>query len=67
MGKYSIANTTKEDRVKFANDAQAMAELGGTPITKEDKALIQQYIDGEIEIDVLQRMAIAKYTKVKSS
>lgn len=63
MGKYSIANTTKEERVKFANDAQAMAELGGTPITREDKVLIQRYIDGEIEINVLQQMAIDKYTK----
>lgn len=63
MGKYSIANTTKEERLKFANDAQAMAELGGTPITKEDKALIHRYIDGEIELNVLQEMTIAKYTK----
>lgn len=63
MSKYSIANTTKQQRAKFVADALAINSLGVKPLTKENRALLQTYIDGEIELEVLQKMAIDRYKK----
>jgi len=63
MSKYSIANTTKAEREKLVADAVAINSLGAEPLTKENQALFQKYIDGEMELDELQNMIIDKYTK----
>lgn len=63
MSEYSIANTTKEQRAKFVVDALAINALGAEPLTAENRALIQTYIDGEMELDDLRKTIIDKYTK----
>lgn len=63
MSKYSIADTTKEQRAKFVADAIAINALGAEPLTKENRALIQRYVEGDIEIDDLRKSIIDKYTK----
>lgn len=63
MDKYLIANSTREQRAKFVANAEAINALGAKPLTKENRVLIQNYIDGEIELDVLRKIVIDKYKK----
>lgn len=63
MDKYSIANTTKEQRERFVAEAIAINLLGAEPLTKENRDLLQTYIDGKNELDDLQKMIIDKYKK----
>lgn len=63
MSKYSIANTTKEQRAKFVADALAINALGAELLTKENQVFLQKYIDGENELHEILQMAIDKYTK----
>ncbi|MFP3723415.1 antitoxin VbhA family protein [Niallia circulans] len=67
MNKYSIVNTTKAEREKFVANAEAINALGAEPLTKENRALLQKYIDGEMELDVLRKITIDKYKKTKNS
>ena len=63
MNKYSIANTTKEQREKFVANAEAINSLGAEPLTKENRDLLQTYIDGENELNDLRKMIIDKYKR----
>ncbi len=61
MNKYGIPNTTKEQREKFVADAEAINLLGAEPLTKENRDLLQTYIDGENELNELRKKIIDKY------
>lgn len=63
MNKYSVTNTTKEQREKFVADALAINALGAEPLTKGNWALLQTYVDGENEIGEVLQIAICKYKK----
>lgn len=63
MSKYSIVDTTKEQRAKFVADALAINALGAELLTKENQVFLQKYIDGENELYEILQMAIDKYTK----
>ena len=63
MNKYGIANTTKEQREKFVVDAEAIKLLGAEPLTKENRDLLQTYIDGENELYELRKKIIDKYKR----
>ncbi|MEI3611323.1 hypothetical protein [Pseudogracilibacillus sp. SO30301A] len=63
MSKYSIVNTTKEQRERFVANAEAINLLGAIPLTKENRALLQTYVDGQNELDDLREMIIDKYTR----
>ncbi|MCM3023641.1 antitoxin VbhA family protein [Heyndrickxia ginsengihumi] len=63
MNKYSLAITTKAEREKFVAIAEAINSLGAEPLTKENRALLRMYVDGEIELDDLRKMIIDKYKK----
>lgn len=63
MRSYAIADTTKEQRAKFLADALAINSLGAKPLTKENRVLLQTYVDGEIELEALQQIVIDKYKK----
>ncbi|WP_062200844.1 antitoxin VbhA family protein [Massilibacterium senegalense] len=63
MSKYSIVNTTKEEREKFVANAEAINSLGAEPLTKENRALLKMYVDGDIELDDLRKKIIDKYKK----
>ena len=67
MKKYSIANTTREERAKRAARAEAINSLGAGPVAPEDELLFQRHIDGELEIEEVTQMLIDKYKKPKSS
>lgn len=64
MKKYSIANTTREERAKRAAMAQAINSLGAGPVAPEDESLFQRHIDGELEIEEVTQMLIDKYKKL---
>ena len=63
MNKYGIANTTKEQREKFVAEAEAINLLGAEPLTKENRDLLQTYIDGENELNELRKKIIDKYKR----
>ena len=63
MNRYSIANTTKEQREKFVANAEAINSLGAETLTKENRALLNRYVDGEIELDDLRKKIIDKYKR----
>lgn len=64
--KYSVSETTKVEREKIANDALGISTLDATEPTKETKALVNQYILGNMEIsDVLQK-TINRYKTVNA-
>jgi len=67
MGKYSIANTTREERAERSARAEAINSLGCKPVAPEDQELFQRHIDGELEIDEVTQMLIDKYKEPKSS
>lgn len=63
MSKYSIVNTTKEEREKFVANAEAINSLGAEPLTEENRTLLKMYVDGNIELDDLRKKIIDKYKK----
>ncbi|MDO7285883.1 antitoxin VbhA family protein [Shouchella clausii] len=63
MSKYNIANSTKEQREKYVVDALAINSLGAEPLTKENRDLLQSYVDGKIELKDLRKKIINKYKK----
>ena len=63
MKKYSIANTTREEREERAAMAQAINSLGAEPVAPEDEVLFQRHIDGELEIEEVTQLLIDKYKK----
>lgn len=60
--KYFIKNSTKEERQKRIDDAIAISMLGAPAPSQETMELYQKYIDGEMEIDEIQRILIEKFT-----
>ncbi|WP_285400369.1 hypothetical protein [Lysinibacillus sp. fls2-241-R2A-57] len=61
MGKYSIANTTREERAERSARAEAINSLGAKPVAPEDQLLFQRHIDGELEIEEVTQILIDKY------
>lgn len=64
MKKYSIENTTKEERAERLAQAAAINSLGAKKVAPEDQELYQRHIDGELEIEEVTQMLIDKYRKV---
>jgi precorrin-6B methylase 2 len=58
---YSVENTTKVQREKMALDALAISTLDAPEPTDETKKLVQQYIDGNMEIDEVLKKTIERY------
>ena len=63
MKKYSIANTTREERAERLAHATAINSLGGGIVAPEDEVLFQRHVDGELEIEEVTQMLIDKYKK----
>lgn len=63
LKKYSVANTTREEREKRLAMAKAINSLGAEPVAPEDEVLFQRHIDGELEIDEVTQLLIDKYKK----
>ena len=56
--KALIKNTTREEREHRVKGAIAIGSTGGLPPSKSAMVLIQKYIDGEMEIDEVQKEVI---------
>ena len=63
MGKdYSIKNTTKVQREKIANEALGISTLDAVEPSAEAKALVNEYVDGKIEIEDALKKIIDKHS-----
>ena len=58
---FSIKNTTKVQREKIANEALGISLLGASEPSKETKALVQEYIDGKMELEDVIKTTIKMY------
>jgi hypothetical protein len=63
--KYSVAETTRVEREKIANDALSISTLDAAEPTQQTMELVNQYIMGNLEIsDILER-TINRYKAAK--
>lgn len=61
--KYSIKDTTREERKDIVKKALAISLMGADMPSDDVLELAKQYIDGKIEIDELQKKVLEKYKK----
>ena len=61
--KYLISETTVEERKKIVKDALGLTLLGADMPSDEVLELARKYIEGKIELDVIQKKVLCKYTK----
>ena len=59
--KYSVAETTKVQREKYANDAIALLTLDASEPSAEAKQLMREYIDGKCELNDAAKRMIERY------
>lgn len=59
--KYSVKDTTRVQREKIASDALAISILDAPEPTENTKKLINEYINGNMEIDDVLEETLAKY------
>ncbi|MBR1737457.1 MAG: hypothetical protein IJ736_10660 [Firmicutes bacterium] len=59
--KFSVKETTKIQREKIVNDALAISTLDASEPTDMTKALMKQYIMGNMEISEILGKTIARY------
>ena len=63
MDKYLVSETTKEERKEIIKSALGISLLGAKMPSDDVLELAKQYIDGNIEIDELQKRVLEKYNK----
>lgn len=61
--KYSIDNSTREERIKYVKDAFAIASLDSPEPPKDDLTLFEDYVEGRKELNEILQEAINKYKK----
>lgn len=61
--KYLISETTVEERKKIVKNALGLTLLGSDMPSDEVIELARKYIEGKIELDVIQKKVLFKYTK----
>ena len=59
--KYSVKETTRVEREKIANDALAISILDAPEPTENTKKLVDEYINGNMEIGEVLQKTIAQY------
>ena len=64
---YLIKDTTKEERKKIVNKALAISLSGAKKPSKEALLLAKEYIDGNKELEEIQKLIIKKYQKKKET
>lgn len=65
--KYSVHNTTKGQRTRIVEKADAITSLGLNKSNPEDQQFFDAYIDGKMEINEILEAAIKKYTVNESN
>ena len=61
--KYLIKDTTMEERMELVQKALTISLTGADKPTDEMMELINQYIDGIMELDEIQKIILEKYQK----
>lgn len=61
--KGLIKNTTREEREITVRNAIGLGSIDSQPPTKSAMVLFQKYIDGEMEINEIQREVIENHSK----
>ena len=64
MDKYLVSETTKEERKEIIKSALGISLLGAKMPSDDVLELAKQYIDGNIEIDELQKRVLEKYVTI---
>ena len=57
-----MTEKSKEERIDLANKALAISLSGAEPPSPEVLELVNQYIEGNIELEEIQQLIIKKYT-----
>ena len=61
--KYLVSETTVEERKEIVKKALGITLLGADMPSDDVLDLAKQYINGQIEIDEIQKRILAKYTQ----
>ncbi len=61
MNKYSITDTTREQRGKIASDALTLSTLDAPEPSADTLELVNEYIEGNMEISGILKRVIDKY------
>lgn len=61
---YLIKDTTKEERKKIAKNALAISVGSNEMPSKETIELVKEYIEGNMELEEVQRKIIERYKKI---
>lgn len=59
--RYLISETTKEEREKIIRNALAVSQIDAGPPDEKTLKLFDLYIEGEMEIEDIQKKIIDKY------
>ena len=62
--EYLIKNTTKEERKKIAKNALAISVGSNEMPSKETIEIVKEYVDGNMEIEEVQKKVIERYKKI---
>ena len=57
-----MTEKSKEERIDLANKALAISLSGAEPPSSEVLELVNQYIEGNVELEEIQQLIIKKYT-----
>ena len=60
---YLIEETTREERIEIVNKALAISLSGASYPSDETIKLVNEYIDGNKELEEIQNIIIDKYKK----
>lgn len=61
--KYLISETTREERIQMVKKALAISMSDAIAPSEEAMQLVDEYIDGRIELEEVQKIIINKYRK----
>lgn len=64
---YSIANTTREQRLALVKNALGISISGARMPSEECLKIVKQYIDGKKELEEVQKEVIEMYIKKDSN
>ena len=62
---YLVNETTKEERMELVYKALGISMSDAQAPSKETMALVNEYIEGNIELEELQQLVIKMYTNKK--
>lgn len=61
--KYLISETTREERIQIVKKALAISMSDAIAPSEEAMQLVDEYIDGRMELEDVQKIIINKYEK----